>query len=67
MFIFFFLSFFPKIYLFYLYEYIGAVFRHTRRDPITDGCEPPGGCWALNSGPLKERSVLLTAEHFSNP
>ena len=21
-------------------------------DPIADGCEPPCGCWALNSGPL---------------
>ena len=31
-------------------------------DPITDGCEPPRGCWELNSGPLEEQSVLLTAE-----
>jgi hypothetical protein len=31
-------------------------------DPITDGCEPPCGCWELNSGPLEEQSVLLTAE-----
>ena len=31
-------------------------------DPITDGCEPPCGCWELNSGPLAEQSVLLTAE-----
>jgi hypothetical protein len=31
-------------------------------DPITDGCEPPCGCWDLNSGPLEEQSVLLTAE-----
>jgi hypothetical protein len=31
-----------------------------------DGFEPPaiiyGGCWKLNSGPLEEQSVLLTAE-----
>jgi hypothetical protein len=27
-----------------------------------DGCEPPCGCWKLNSGPLEEQSVLLTAE-----
>jgi hypothetical protein len=27
-----------------------------------DGCEPPCGCWDLNSGPLEEQSVLLTAE-----
>ena len=41
-----------KNYLFYLYEDTVAVFRHTRRDPIADGCEPPCGCWELNSGPL---------------
>jgi len=37
---------------------------HQKRawDPITDGCEPPCGCWELNSGPLEEQSVLLTAE-----
>jgi hypothetical protein len=29
---------------------------------ITDGCEPPCGCWELNSGPLEEQLVLLTAE-----
>jgi hypothetical protein len=23
-------------------------------DPITDSCEPPCGCWDLNSGPLEE-------------
>jgi hypothetical protein len=27
----------------------------------TDSCEPPCGCWELNSGPLEEQSVLLTA------
>jgi hypothetical protein len=26
---------------------------------ITDGCEPPCGCWELNSRPLEE---VLTAE-----
>jgi hypothetical protein len=31
-------------------------------DPITDGYQPPCGCWELNSGPLEEQSVLLTAE-----
>ena len=30
--------------------------------PIADGCEPPCGCWELNSGPLEEQSVLLTTE-----
>jgi len=31
-------------------------------DPITDGCEPSCCCWELNSGPLEEQSMLLTAE-----
>ena len=33
-------------------------------DNIADGSEPPGGCWDLNSGPLKEQLVLLTTEPF---
>ena len=29
---------------------------------ITGGCEPPCGCWDLNSWPPEEQSVLLTTE-----
>ena len=29
---------------------------------ITDGCKLPCGCWELNSGPLEEQAMLLTAE-----
>jgi hypothetical protein len=29
---------------------------------VTDSFELPFGCWELNSGPLEEHSVLLTAE-----
>jgi hypothetical protein len=36
-------------------------------DLITDGCEPPCGCWDLNSGPSEEQSVLLTAEPSLQP
>ena len=36
-------------------------------NPITDGCEPPCGCWELNSGPLEEQSVLLTTEPSFQP
>jgi hypothetical protein len=32
-----------------------------------DGCKPPCGCWELNSGPLEEQSVLLTAEPSLQP
>ena len=37
---------------------------HQKRasDPITDGCEPPCGCWEMNSGLLEEQSVLLNSE-----
>ena len=31
-------------------------------DLITNGCEPPCGCWELNSEPLEEQTVLLTPE-----
>jgi hypothetical protein len=36
-------------------------------DLIMDGCEPPCGCWDLNSGPLEEQSVLLTTEPSLQP
>ena len=36
-------------------------------DLIMDGCEPPCGCWDLNSEPLEEQSVLLTAEPSLQP
>jgi hypothetical protein len=36
-------------------------------DHITDGCEPPCGCWELNSGLLEEQSVLLTTEPSLQP
>jgi len=58
------------MYLFIIYKYTVAVFRHTRRGhqiSFTDGCEPPCGCWELNSGPLEEQSVLLTTEPALQP
>jgi hypothetical protein len=36
-------------------------------DPTTDGCEPPCGGWDLNSGPVEEQPVLLTAEPSLQP
>jgi hypothetical protein len=53
------------IYCMYVCKYTVAVFTHSRRErqiSFTDGCEPPCGCWDLNSGPSEEQSVLLTAE-----
>ena len=34
---------------------------------ITYGCQPPYGCWELNSGPLEEQQVLLTPEPSLQP
>ena len=42
---------------------------HQKRgsDPITDSCEPPCGCWELNSGPLEEQSLLFNPlSHLSS-
>jgi hypothetical protein len=56
------------IYLLYVRYYMqlhcSCLQTHQERasDLITGGCEPPCGCWDLNSGPLEEQSVLLTAE-----
>jgi hypothetical protein len=36
-------------------------------DLITDGCEPPCGCWDFNSEPLKEQAVLLTTKLSLQP
>jgi hypothetical protein len=59
-----------KISFIIICNYTVAVFRqHQKRasDLITDGCEPPCGCWDLNSGPLEEQSVLLTPEPSLQP
>ena len=36
-------------------------------DLIPDGCEPPYGCWELNSGPLEEQAILLISEPSLQP
>ena len=42
---------------------------HQKRvsDLVMDGCEPPCGCWDLDSGPSEEQSVLLTVEPSLQP
>ena len=59
--------FFFKI--FFLRVHCSYFQTHQKRalDPFANGCEPPCGCWSLNSGPLEERSVLLTAEPSLQP
>jgi hypothetical protein len=44
-----------------MYEYSAACQKRTANPPIY-GCEPPCGCWELNSGPLEEQPVLSAAE-----
>jgi hypothetical protein len=59
------------IYLFINYMYVHCsclqIFQKRASDLITDGCEPPCGCWDLNSGPSEEQSVLLTSEPSFQP
>jgi hypothetical protein len=61
------LSFFLKdLFILCIWVHYSCLQIHQKResDPITDGCEPPCGFWELNSGPLEDQSVLLTAEPF---
>ena len=44
-----------------------SVYQKWASDHITDGCEPPCGCWELNSGPLEEHTVLLTSKPSLQP
>jgi len=56
---------------FYLYGYTVTVLRHTRgghRIPLQMiVSHHVAQCWELNSGPLEEQSVLLTAESSLQP
>jgi hypothetical protein len=64
-----FLTFFLNLLISYMSTlYCHCLQTHQRTsDPITDGCEPPCGCWEFNSGALEELSVLLTAEPSLQP
>jgi hypothetical protein len=65
-----FLLLFFKSYLFlFIWIYCSYLQTHQKRasDLITDSCEPPRGCWELNSGPSEEQSVLLTTEPSLQP
>jgi hypothetical protein len=65
----FFLSF-KDLFIDYMHSILHTcITEHQKRapDPITDGCEPPCGCWKLNSGSLEEQPVLLTSEPFLQP
>jgi hypothetical protein len=56
-------------FILFIWAHCCCLHTHQKRvsDPITYGCEPSCGCWELNLGPLKEQSVLLTAEPSLKP
>ena len=63
--------FLKRFYLFYVYDCFVCMFICTSEETIRshgttviDSCEPPCGCWELNSWPLEEQPVLLTSEPF---
>jgi hypothetical protein len=60
----FFLSFFKDLFILCMWIHHHCLQTHQKRtsDLITDGCEPPCGCWELNLGLLEEQSVHLTTE-----
>ena len=61
--------FFKDSFISCMWVHCSCLQTHQKRasDLITDGCEPPCGCWGLNSGPLEEQPVLLTAESSLQP
>jgi hypothetical protein len=68
--------FFFKIFKFYFYLYNLSIWVHCHylqthqkraSDPIIDGCEPPYGCWKLNSWPLGRAANTLTTEPSLQP
>ncbi|WP_238841975.1 hypothetical protein, partial [Xylella fastidiosa] len=56
-----------NIYFMYVRSLCLQTLEKRASDAITDGCEPPCGCWELNSGPLEEQSLLLTSEPSLQP
>jgi hypothetical protein len=60
--------FFLRFIYYYMYVHCSCLQTQQKRpsDLITSGCEPPCGCWDLNSGPSEEQSVLLPAEQPSH-
>jgi hypothetical protein len=66
-----FVFFFPfkDLFILCIWVHCSCLQTHQKRasDPITDGCEPPCGCWELNSEPMEEQSVLLTIDPSLQP
>jgi hypothetical protein len=57
--------FFKDLFIYYVYSMLPArtpACQKRTQNPITDGCEPPRGCWELNSGPLEKQPLFLITE-----
>ena len=64
------ISFLNYLFTYYVYNILSVcmpIGQKRAPDLITDGCEPPCGCWELNSGPLEEQAMLLTTEPSLEP
>jgi hypothetical protein len=61
--------FFKDLFIVICKSHCSCLQTHQKRasDLITDGCEPPCGCWDSNSGPSEEQLVLLTTEPSRQP
>jgi hypothetical protein len=66
---FFFFFFLKDLFIYYMKVHCSCLQTLQKRasDFIMDGCEPPCGCWDLNSGPSEEQSALLTTEPSRQP
>jgi hypothetical protein len=61
---------FTYLFIYLIYECSAAYTTTCQKkatDALTDGREPPCGCWELNSSPLEEQPVLLTSEPSHQP
>ena len=60
---------FLRFIYYYSLVHCSCLQMHQKRtsDLIMGSCEPPCGCWDLNSGPLEVQSVLLPTEPFHQP
>jgi hypothetical protein len=65
----FFFVLFKDLFIYYMKVHCSCLQTLQKRVPdlVIGGCEPPCGCWDLNSGPSEEQSVLLTAEPSLQP
>jgi hypothetical protein len=65
------LNFFKKKFIYLSIMYMNALSacipacQKRASELIIDCCEPPCGCWELNSQPLEEQTITLS--HLSSP